>query len=211
MTAPRPNVVYIITDQQRADHIGCHTDAPLRTPNLDRLAADGISFRRFYCNNPICTPSRAAILTGRTPRSNRVWDNGCPLPETETTLPAVLREHGYATHAVGKLHLTPWWDRSATYYESTSYWREAKHDDAPEPYAGFEAAELCLGHIDPTVGHYGRWLRREHPDVAAHWKDYLSPHPSGAPGAQVWTLPPACHANAWIADRACAFLDRAAE
>jgi arylsulfatase A-like enzyme len=207
----RPNIIYIITDQQRWDHLGCNGQATLRTPHIDRLAREGVCFERFYTNNPICTPSRAAIITGRTPRSNRVWDNGCPLPESETTLPEALAGAGYHTWAVGKLHLTPWWAPEGRYLESRYYWDEIKSDDAPEPYLGFAGAEICTGHIDLHHGHYGRWLRREHPEVLDRAREMIEPHPSGARDTWRWTMPPACHANAWIADRACAYLAERAE
>ncbi len=202
------NVIYIITDQQRWEHLGCNGHPHVQTPNIDLLASQGLTFDRFYCNNPICTPSRAAILTGRTPRSNRVWDNGCPLPDDETTLPEVLAAQGFRTQAFGKLHLTPWWDESGVYYESGSYWRDHKRDDLPEPYMGFQASEICIGHVTHDTGHYGKWLEAHYPQVHANWQEYLQKHPSGARDTFLWAMPPEAHANSWIADRACSFLQQ---
>lgn len=200
------NVIYIITDQQRWEHLGCNGNDIVATPNIDRIAERGVTFGRFYCNHPLCAPSRAAILTGRTPRSNRVWDNGCPLPDDEITLPRVLGERGYRTQAFGKLHLTPWSDPSGRQYESTKYWRDGNRDDRPVPYKGFQSVEICTGHVRPDTGHYGVWLEENFPEERARWKELRRPHPSGAPDTSLWALPPEAHANAWIADRACAFL-----
>ncbi|NQU41558.1 MAG: sulfatase-like hydrolase/transferase [Lentisphaerae bacterium] len=210
MTQKRYNVVYAITDQQRYDYAGCNPGVPVQTPHLNRLASAGMVLDRFYCNNPICMPSRATIATGRTARSNRVYDNGCALPESEVTLPQVLAEHGYDTRAIGKIHLTPYGDPDGRYFESKAYWREKKSDDSPEPYAGFANAELSIGHVDHDVGHYGRWLKRNYPDIFHNWDAYLTPHPCGLNDCFNWTIPPEAHANAWIADRSIAAIHEGA-
>ena len=71
MPAGAKNVILFLTDQQRKDSIGAYGNSVVQTPNLDRLAAEGVRFERAYCQNPFCRPSRASILTGlyaRTPR-----------------------------------------------------------------------------------------------------------------------------------------------
>lgn len=206
MSVTKPNFVFIITDQQRWDHVGCNGNAQIKTPHLDQLAAAGISLDRHYCNHPLCTPSRASLITGRYPRSNRVYDNGCSLSTNEVTLPQVLSGAGYDTRAVGKLHLSSWLEPNAQSLESQSFWASGKGPEEPVPYAGFDAVEICTRHINPHTGHYGVWLRKEHSEVVDDWDSYLTPHSSEAPQTFDWALPPELHANAWVADRSCSYI-----
>ena len=68
--AQRPNFVFILTDQQRRDSLGCYGNQVAQTPNLDKLAADGVAFDSAFCANVVCSPSRASIITGRYPRAH---------------------------------------------------------------------------------------------------------------------------------------------
>ena len=101
----RPNVLLIITDQHRADHLGCYGNRQVRTPHLDWLAARGQRFERCYVANPICMPNRATLLTGRMPSVNGVRHNGVPLPLESVTFAEVMRRAGYRTALIGKAHL----------------------------------------------------------------------------------------------------------
>ena len=83
MAAKKPNVLWICTDQQRWDTLGCYGNEFVSTPNLDRLAAQGVKFERAYCQSPVCTPSRASFLTGRYPRTTRCRQNGQYIPADE--------------------------------------------------------------------------------------------------------------------------------
>ena len=108
-----PNFLVIITDDQGIGDVGCFGDPDARTPNLDKLASDGTRFSQWYSNAPICSASRAAILTGKYPDragvvgalpSRPQWD--VPgLREGETTLANSLKKLGYKTAAIGKWHL----------------------------------------------------------------------------------------------------------
>jgi arylsulfatase A-like enzyme len=100
----RPNVLWICADDLAADALGAYGNAQARTPNIDRLAAQGIRFDRAYCNSPVCTASRQSFLTGRYPRSLGVTQLKTALPETETTLAEMLADAGYRTAAIGKMH-----------------------------------------------------------------------------------------------------------
>lgn len=100
----RPNVLWICGDDLAAYTLGAYGDRLAHTPNIDRLAADGIRFDRAYCNSPVCTASRQSFLTGRYPRSVGVTQLKTVLPESETTLAEMLAAAGYRTAAIGKMH-----------------------------------------------------------------------------------------------------------
>jgi arylsulfatase len=105
----RPNIVLIYCDDLGYGDVGCY-GSRIPTPNIDRLAADGMRFTHFYSGNPVCSPSRTALLTGRYPVRAGVPRVLFPrdttgLPETETTLAQVLKQRDYRTMCVGKWHL----------------------------------------------------------------------------------------------------------
>jgi len=101
----RPNIVYVFADQMRAQAAGFMGNKQVRTPNLDRLAAQGIVFENTVSTCPVCTPYRAALLTGRYPLTTGMVLNDAPLPTTEVTIAKVLKRAGYRTGYVGKWHL----------------------------------------------------------------------------------------------------------
>jgi len=101
----RPNFLLVMTDQHRADHLGCYGNPVVRTPTIDALAARGRRFDRCYVANPNCMPNRAALLTARVPSVNGVRHNGVPLPLEAVTFVELLRAAGYRTGLVGKSHL----------------------------------------------------------------------------------------------------------
>ena len=105
MPKKQPNYLFIITDQQRADHLGCYGNDIVQTPNIDGIADKGLSFDQFYVACPICMPNRATLMTGRMPGNAGVPTNGLPLPLETTTFVDLLREAGYRTALLGKCHL----------------------------------------------------------------------------------------------------------
>lgn len=107
--ATPPNVVVILCDDLGYGDIGCY-GSPIRTPNLDRMAAEGTRFTQFTSANPVCSPSRAAWMTGRYPTRVGVPKVLFPydkagLPDSETTIAQVLKARHYKTMCVGKWHL----------------------------------------------------------------------------------------------------------
>lgn len=101
----RPNILFVFADQMRAQALGCMGNRQVRTPNLDRLASEGVLFTHAVSSCPVCTPYRAALLTGRYPLSNGMVLNDVRLPLTELTIAEVLKQAGYQTGYIGKWHL----------------------------------------------------------------------------------------------------------
>ncbi len=102
---PKPNLLYIMTDQCRADALGC-SGGWVRTPNLDRIAAEGVRFTNAVTNCPICIPARVSLATGRYPHNTGVWDNfEYDMPAEWPTWMQAVREAGYRTSLFGKTHL----------------------------------------------------------------------------------------------------------
>jgi arylsulfatase A-like enzyme len=99
-----PNIVFLLTDDQRPDTIGALGNRHIRTPHLDRLVRSGTAFTRAVCANPICTPSRAEILSGCTSFRNGVLDFGRPINPQLPLWPQTLRAAGFHTWFVGKWH-----------------------------------------------------------------------------------------------------------
>jgi arylsulfatase A-like enzyme len=99
------NFVLVMTDDQGWGQTGYYHHPILKTPNLDRMASNGIRFDQFYAGGPVCSPTRATILTGRTHDRTGVFDHGYALRKQEKTLPQALKRAGYATGHFGKWHL----------------------------------------------------------------------------------------------------------
>lgn len=104
LRAEHPNILWISGDDHAAYVYGAYGNKKVRTPNLDRLANEGMRFDRAYCNSPVCTASRAAFITGRYPRSVGVTQLRTPLPDEALTLAEMLKTEGYRTAAIGKMH-----------------------------------------------------------------------------------------------------------
>lgn len=101
-----PNILWICTDQQRYDTLGCYGNSFVKTPNIDRLAQNGVLFENAFCQATVCTPSRASFLTGRYPRTTRCRQNGQNIPEDEMLVTRLLADAGYVGGLSGKLHLS---------------------------------------------------------------------------------------------------------
>ena len=105
-TAGTDSVLFIFTDQHRADAIGAAGEHAIRTPHLDRLAAEGVLFRQTYCQSPVCMPSRSSLFTGRYPHQHGILGNGATIWPDSPCFVRELRDVGLHTAVIGKLHFT---------------------------------------------------------------------------------------------------------
>ena len=103
---PSPNIVLVMADQHRADVLGCAGDPAAQTPNIDRLAGEGLRFSHTSCQGPLCMPARASFLTERYVRDHGVYTNWAEVPADSPTYLHALRDAGYHTVAIGKQHLS---------------------------------------------------------------------------------------------------------
>lgn len=131
--------IIILGESVRADMLNCYRQTGLRTPNLDRLAAQGIRFNKAYNCQPVCAPARSAIWTGLFPHTNGVWGNSMPLGDTVHTVGQHLHDHGVHCAFIGKWHCdgvdyfgtgraAPGWD-PAYWYDMRDYLTELSPED----------------------------------------------------------------------------------
>ena len=110
--ARRPNVLWLMSDQHNANCAGFAAHPNVETPNMDRIADEGVVFTRAFCNNPICSPSRICFMTGQYCHTHRMFGNDhSEIPEANpNTLACQFRRHGYQTAVIGKAHMVRRWD-----------------------------------------------------------------------------------------------------
>lgn len=203
----RPNFLFICCDQLQSYALGCNGNPDVKTPNIDRLASDGCSFRRAYCNNSVCMPARSTLITGMYARQHGCITNGTKLPESVPTLPQALIRHGYRTHAVGKHHFQPY--SSVASAESSDHWLDGSITSLPENYYGFQSSDFVGGHGYYCFGDYANELRKNHLGVYEKYKRENALWQCPNPNIPTWTLavPPELHYNNWIADKSIRFLE----
>jgi arylsulfatase A-like enzyme len=149
----RPNIFFILSDQQRWDTLGCYGQSLDVTPHLDRMAAKGVRFEYAFTPQPLCGPARACLLTGRHASQNGCYRNGIPLQPGQATIATLLSEQGYETSYIGKWHMAG----SIDFYEDRRKSTES-YDDAPIPphrRGGFKDNWLAADLLEFTSHGYG--------------------------------------------------------
>jgi len=202
-------ILFVTTDQQRYDGLGCNGGRIARTPVLDSLARDGIVYRHAYTQNTECMPARSTMLTGQYPRTHGVTMNGIPLPLDSPNIAALLRDRaGYRTALIGKAHFEPSSAPDQSYFEN-----KAARLGSTGPHRGFERMELAAhtGRPGRSMYHYPKWLADHHPDAVDGFFEYIDKNqmPSARGGGdtlapQVWfnPIPRELYHTDWVADRA---------
>ena len=203
-------ILFVTTDQQRYDSVGCNGGPIARTPVIDGLAASGIAYDRAHPTNVVCMPSRASMITGQHVATHGVWMNGVPLPADSPSVAHVLHDAGYRTALFGKSHFEPYVDPFLRFPEN-----RMGRLGGTGPHRGFERMELAT-HGAANFTHYGTWMMAEHGD---HVFDYFrvlnlrlevneeAGGETGAPQVKANPIPRELYHTEWVTDRAIAWLD----
>ncbi len=214
-------ILFVTTDQQRYDTLGCNGGQLSRTPVVDGLAAAGIRYERAVPQSVVCMPSRSTMLTGQHPSTHGVWMNGVALPVDAPSVAAELHRAGYRTALVGKPHFEPFLDPFGRFTENTlatkgvptveSPW----HDGTSGPHRGFDHLELAT-HSPMGALHYARWMSEHHRDALGGFYAVLDRDlevnadgggDTGAPQVKVNPVERGVYHTEWVADRTIAWLD----
>ncbi|WP_165358757.1 sulfatase family protein [Haloactinopolyspora alba] len=187
--AGRPNILFVMTDQQRFDTIRALSNSPVETPNLDRLVERGVSFTNGYSTCPVCVPARYTIRSGSEPTRTGVFSNGVPPGGHDAVrercgpwLAETMSGLGYRTFGVGKFHTMPW--NAPVGFETQLHSEEMYAD--PEARAGDA---------------YAAWIAREHPEF--NWIEALMGERSEMYYMpQMSPLPAEATVESWATDRA---------
>jgi arylsulfatase A-like enzyme len=180
--AKRPNILFLMVDQFRADCLGAAGNRVIRTPHLDRIAREGALFRCAYTAVPSCTPARAGLLTGLSPWHHGMLGYGTVAERYKNEMPRMLHDAGYATLGIGKMHWHP--QRNLHGFDRTILDESGRVETK-----GF-------------VSDYRQWFKAEAPDLdpdatGIGWNDYQS---------KPYALPERLHPTVWTADTAVRFL-----
>ena len=239
MAAPRsaskrPNFLMIVTDQQRADYLGCAGHPILKTPHIDGIAARGVRFDRFYVANPVCMPNRATLMTGRMPSLHGVRHNGIPLSLSENTFVDLMRHEGYRTGLIGKSHLQNMTDNlpemerrteprddafaearkpapvaGDAYEEERPWtWKDDPDHEIATPFYGFEDISLATMHSDKVGAAYIAWMKARggDPDTMVGPENSL-PHDYVAPQGWRTAVPEELYPTSYVAEETMDWLE----
>ena len=193
-TTNRPNVLFIMTDQQRSDALGC-AGGWVRTPNLDRIAAEGVRFPNCVTTTPVCIPARVTLATGLYPHNTGVWNN-CryTLPPTSRTWMQAIRNAGYRTSLFGKTHLHP---HGGDLREREDLMHAYGLDDVDE-IGGPRASARVLSHMTARWQQKGLW--------EAYREDYAERFANKPHVARPSVLPLGEYADVYVGQQAKAYL-----
>ncbi|MHC4072978.1 MAG: arylsulfatase [Planctomycetota bacterium] len=181
---PKPNILYLMTDQHRGDCLGCAGNKVIKTPRLDSIAADGVVFSSAYSSTPSCTPARSAILTGLSPWHHGMIGYGRVAGKYPFELPDALRSAGYYLFGIGKMH---WYPQR----KLRGYHKILLDESGRVQAKGF-------------ISDYRRWFKEQAPDLdpdatGIGWNDYRG---------KTYVLPERLHPTMWTADTAVDFIEK---
>jgi arylsulfatase A-like enzyme len=190
----RPNILFLMTDQHRGDTLGAAGNSVVRTPSIDRIAAEGVRFRNAYSSTPTCTPARTALLTGLSPWHHGMLGYSNMAEQYPLEKPRALRDAGYYTATIGKQHFYPM--RNGHGYQRMILDEHCPCGNGPAALAAAEGK----GPVERTD--YEAWFYSEAPNLDPHatglwWNDYI-----GRPFA----LPERLHPTRWTGETAVNFL-----
>lgn len=235
--ADRPNFLFIITDQHRADHLSCAGHPVLKTPHIDSIAAKGTKFDRFYVATPVCQPNRSTLVTGRMPSLHGVRSNGIPLDMRASTFVEGMRVNGYSTALVGKSHIQNMTGLPAMHtrpdtkegyaslrdkmpeafeadtegdydQEHPKRWKSGEPYDLDLPFYGFEHVDLCTEHSDHVGGQYYTWFKEKRPDADdLRNRDNQFDHDYVAPQAYRTSIPEEFYPTSYIKEKTLEYID----
>jgi arylsulfatase A-like enzyme len=214
-------ILFVTTDQQRYDTLGCNGGQVARTPVADALAAQGIRYERAIPQSVVCMPSRSTMLTGQHPSTHGVWMNGVPLPVSAPSVAAELHRHGYRTALVGKAHFEPFMDPFGRFTENSV--ARSGEETLPRPWAdgtigphrGFDHLEFAT-HGANGMLHYAQWIMLNHPEATGMFYapidgDFnvsaIGGGDTDAPQVKDNPIPRDWYHTDWVADRTIAWLD----
>ncbi|MGH1506118.1 MAG: sulfatase family protein [Acidimicrobiales bacterium] len=227
----RPNILVVITDQQRADHAGFAGNDVVRTPHLDALAARGTVFDNAWVANPVCMPNRSTLMTGRMPTAHGVVFNDRSLEWGANTFVRAFRSAGWRTALIGKSHLQHGMSRNAVFPvgehpAATDAWpdgwdnvedAERYHADLPpdpDDFYGFDRIELSIDHGAVISGHHLQWAL----DKGGRFEDLVVPYSPESPAARrsehYWQVfqpayGPELHSTTFVTERTIDFIEEA--
>jgi len=187
MSQNKPNILLILTDQQRFDTIAAAGNTSIKTPNLDRLTREGTRFSSAYTPSPVCVPARCALHYGQYPLTSGCYENNYDMPNDRPSMADVLSAAGYRTHAIGKRHFTP--DPHALRgFQTLERQEEIVEDALQDEYLQYLNANDCGYAIEPH---------------GARGEAYYVP--------QMSSLPPQHHPTQWVGDRSVEWLNEAGQ
>ena len=201
------NIVLIMADQLRKDCLGCYGNKYANTPNIDHLASKSLVFDRSYVANPICSPNRMSIFTGRYPSNHGLWTNGVLAKKDSVTIAEHLSANGWQTASIGKIHFNPYSAESKEFsLESVSNWDQMPTESSyDEGYFGFQHVELTLGHT-LAKSHYLKWFKEK----GGSEKDFeitaLGTVGSGDSITGIRNMPASLSSSAFVGERAVEYL-----
>lgn len=162
----RPNILVLMTDQHSKNVLGTYGNSIVRTPNLDRLAQDGMRFTNAYCPAPLCIPCRSSFMTTRFPSQNQVWENSHLLNSSIPTWAHYMGMTGYETSLIGRMHFSGADQHHGFEYRRIGEW-QSKYPGSPvplgPPYKAYPSGTLGQSRKVVTTAGHG--------DTAFKWAD----------------------------------------